>query len=311
MLDDLDKLGASTKKNLDPKKLAPPNAFDQYLNGIKKTTAATEAQTQTVGMLNSAQERLRISMEADAVAKANNIVLTDKQKQAASDAGYAAGLAKDQLEGMNLVFANKTPLEQYTLQLDLLTQKMTLAGAKTEEIARAQKKLAEQFGLTWEQIGASIGTTFGAVSQIFGQYAKENKTLGIASKVFGLAQVAINTAIAISKANTLLPPANFAAMAAAAAVGVAQAATIAAQQFATGGSFKVGGVGGIDSQLVTFAATPGEMVDVRKPGATGASAEITVNGIGPRDFFTGDMLRAMVEGLNAAHGDGYKLKFAG
>lgn len=36
--------------------------------------------------------------------------------------------------------------------------------------------------------------------------------------------------------------------------------------FATGGSFKVGGSGGIDSKLVAFRATPGEMVDIRRPG---------------------------------------------
>lgn len=36
--------------------------------------------------------------------------------------------------------------------------------------------------------------------------------------------------------------------------------------FKTGGSFKVGGSGGADSQLMAFRATPGEMVDIRKPG---------------------------------------------
>lgn len=36
--------------------------------------------------------------------------------------------------------------------------------------------------------------------------------------------------------------------------------------FATGGSFKVGGSGGIDSKLVSMRLTPGEMVDVRRPG---------------------------------------------
>ena len=36
--------------------------------------------------------------------------------------------------------------------------------------------------------------------------------------------------------------------------------------FSTGGSFKVGGAGGIDSQLMAFRATPGEMVDIRRPG---------------------------------------------
>jgi len=36
--------------------------------------------------------------------------------------------------------------------------------------------------------------------------------------------------------------------------------------FATGGSFKVGGSGSVDSKLVSMRLTPGEMVDVRRPG---------------------------------------------
>ncbi|MFN3930844.1 MAG: phage tail length tape measure family protein [Brevundimonas sp.] len=36
--------------------------------------------------------------------------------------------------------------------------------------------------------------------------------------------------------------------------------------FATGGSFRVGGSGGADSKLVSMRLTPGEMVDVRRPG---------------------------------------------
>jgi hypothetical protein len=36
--------------------------------------------------------------------------------------------------------------------------------------------------------------------------------------------------------------------------------------FKTGGTFRVGGGGGVDSSLVAFKATPGEMVDVRRPG---------------------------------------------
>jgi tape measure domain-containing protein len=39
--------------------------------------------------------------------------------------------------------------------------------------------------------------------------------------------------------------------------------------FATGGSFKVGGGGGTDSQLVAFRATPGETVSIRRPGEGG------------------------------------------
>ncbi|RZJ19126.1 MAG: hypothetical protein EON91_02715 [Brevundimonas sp.] len=36
--------------------------------------------------------------------------------------------------------------------------------------------------------------------------------------------------------------------------------------FKTGGSFRVGGSGGPDSQLTAFRTTPGEMVDIRRPG---------------------------------------------
>ncbi|PLU83526.1 hypothetical protein BMJ22_04060, partial [Sinorhizobium medicae] len=36
--------------------------------------------------------------------------------------------------------------------------------------------------------------------------------------------------------------------------------------FANGGSFKVGGAGGADSQIVAFRASPNERVSVTKPG---------------------------------------------
>lgn len=39
--------------------------------------------------------------------------------------------------------------------------------------------------------------------------------------------------------------------------------------FATGGSARVAGVGGVDSKIVSFRATPGELIDVRRPGQAG------------------------------------------
>jgi hypothetical protein len=49
--------------------------------------------------------------------------------------------------------------------------------------------------------------------------------------------------------------------------------------FATGGSFTVGGMGGIDSQLVAFRATPGERVSVSSPGRSigGDGMTIVIN----------------------------------
>lgn len=65
--------------------------------------------------------------------------------------------------------------------------------------------------------------------------------------------------------------------------------------FKTGGSFKVGGSGGADSQLMQFRATPGEMVDIRKPGrdaAGGSPVHFDLRGA----VMTEDLLRQM-EGM--------------
>jgi hypothetical protein len=54
--------------------------------------------------------------------------------------------------------------------------------------------------------------------------------------------------------------------------------------FKTGGSFKVGGSGGADSQMMQFRATPGEMVDIRRPGQDGGSGAMAVHVV-PSPYF--------------------------
>jgi hypothetical protein len=54
--------------------------------------------------------------------------------------------------------------------------------------------------------------------------------------------------------------------------------------FKTGGSFKVGGSGGADSQLMQFRATPGEMVDIRRPGQDQGSGQMAVHVV-PSPYF--------------------------
>lgn len=75
--------------------------------------------------------------------------------------------------------------------------------------------------------------------------------------------------------------------------------------FASGGSFTVGGAGGVDSQVVAFRATPGERVDVRTPGQASASAGVHVHFHGVTDAgsfkrneaqITADLSRAVARG---------------
>lgn len=58
-------------------------------------------------------------------------------------------------------------------------------------------------------------------------------------------------------------------------------ATPPKKKFAQGGTFTVGGAGGVDSQFVGFMATPGEKVTVSPPGqAAGGSINLNVSGLG-------------------------------
>jgi hypothetical protein len=54
--------------------------------------------------------------------------------------------------------------------------------------------------------------------------------------------------------------------------------------FKTGGSFRVGGYGGADSQLMQFRATPGEMVDIRRPGQDQGNGGMAVHVV-PSPYF--------------------------
>lgn len=54
--------------------------------------------------------------------------------------------------------------------------------------------------------------------------------------------------------------------------------------FATGGSFKVGGQAGVDKNLVSFRATKGEMVDIRRPGQDQGSGAMAVHVV-PSPYF--------------------------
>jgi hypothetical protein len=59
--------------------------------------------------------------------------------------------------------------------------------------------------------------------------------------------------------------------------------------------------------------TPGEMVNVdqNRYGESGGSGTVlTVQGIKPKDYYRGDVLRDIVDNLNKAIGDGLKIKLA-
>lgn len=133
-----------------------------------------------------------------------------------------------------------------------------------EEVAEIEQ---ERFRLQL-QMGEQ---TFSSLADIAKVYAGEQsgiyKSLFAVSKAFAIADATVQIAGAIAKAANSGPfPANLGAMAAVAASTANLVGTIQGAAFQNGGSFKVGGSGGADSQTVAFRASPNETVSIKTPG---------------------------------------------
>jgi hypothetical protein len=63
--------------------------------------------------------------------------------------------------------------------------------------------------------------------------------------------------------------------------------------------------------MIPLALSSGERVDITPSGQLcndSPPPEIVLSGIGPRDLFTGDMLRGLFDALNSGQRDGYRIK---
>lgn len=293
---------------------ATKNALQKFLDTQAKSTAGRTAEAESIGKTIGMQAQLKISYEADAIAKANNIVITDALRASITAAGDAAAFAAMKVAGANATVAAMNPAQQFALQMDQLRQLYDAGVISLETYGARQQQIAEAAGATWGTAGASIAGSFATISSAFG---KESSAMATAAKVFGVIQGTISMFTGATKALELPFPANIAAVAAVLAKGASLVASIKGQSvptgMMTGGAMTVKGSGGPDSVPVSLMASPGEQIDVWRPdqggGADprrGAGRATTVNLAMPiaasRDAF-----RSLIEGLNDAMADGYRL----
>lgn len=219
------------------------------------------------------------------------------------------------LAGANITAANLSPWQEFVKQMNLVDEafKRNAISAETMQAAslNAAAKMIDAYG------SAAAGAA-GNFAEFFKVFGKGNKEMFLISKAFSISQAIINTFVGATKALASLPP-PFGAIAAAGVVaaGLAMVAKIVAEKpptAATGGTFQVAGSGSVDSQMVPIMMTPGEKVhvDQNKYGESSGSGGkiITVAGIKPKDYYTGDVLRDIMDNINTAIGDGYKIKVA-
>ena len=147
--------------------------------------------------------------------------------------------------------------------------------AETAKIAAVGEGLAEIEGLTVDNFDSLLGVAEVAGPEI-GEALAAGMTQGFMDN-FNISQLA--------GTETISPSQEF----------TGPTGTGSVFGFQDGGQFTVGGQGGPDSQLVQFAATPGEQVSISPPGE-GGSPSLTVNFFGPvsdPDMFTGIIQNAL------------------
>lgn len=214
------------------------------------------------------------------------------------------------LAGANLTAANLTPWQEFVKQQNIIDEAFKRNAISAETFEAASAKAAATMV---EAYGNAAATAAGNFAEFFKVFGKGNKEMFLISKAFSISQAIINTFVGATKAiATLPPPLGQIAAAATIAFGLAQVAKIVAEKpaaMATGGTLTLGGSGGVDSQMVPIMMTPGEKVtvDQNKYGA-GSSSNVIIQGINAKDYYRGDVLRDLIDNINVAIGDGYKLK---
>lgn len=300
---------------------AQKDALDRFLSSQIKKTAAMQAEAQTVGQSAAQQVYLRTVYEAQAVALANNIPLTAALNTQIMQAGQNAANAANMIAAANVAQQVRTPAEKFRDELAELQVMYETTNMTAETFARRQQQLAEGVGATWNIATAQMA---GGFSQLAQQFAKSSKEMALVAKVAGIIEATINTYTAFTKALASAPPPyNYVMAAGVLAAGMAKVAAIKSQNFKTGGSFMVRGGGGADSVSVPMNLSPGERVDVWRPGegpdprmgaqgtSMGVSAPSTktiVFDAGSQQVFTLDTMKQFIDGLNDAIDFGYKIK---
>lgn len=222
-------------KNEAPVIAGNKDALDKYIDSIKKKNASLDADLQTVGLSEGAHQRLKVILEAEAIAKQNNLTITEAMRarilEAANATGDLAGRLEDSRERWqefrSAVLSVRSSLENaFTDAIMQAKSFKDVIRSLIQELARmaTQQAFRAMFGgpAAW---GNAAGSWFNSGGG-GGLFASIGKLIG----------------------------------------------------FAQGGSFQVGGSGGIDSQLVAFKASPNERVSITKPGQDmGGGTTVIVN----------------------------------
>jgi hypothetical protein len=236
------------------------------LDGIRKPI---EEYRSTLKALNELQEQGAVSAQQYAAALGQTQLASGLQGVRAELPGTSGDAELERLQA------------QQDQRLEILRQSREAELINQQEYQELSLEATRQYNNQVLQIetdrfrmqlqhGQTIFTSLAQIAQTYaGEQSGIYQAMFKAAKAFAIADSMVKIVQGIAAAAANPWPANLAAMASTAAATAGLVQQIQAtnmQGFQNGGSFKVGGAGGPDSQMVAFRATPNETVSVRTPG---------------------------------------------
>lgn len=306
-----------SQKDFNFAALGGKNAIDTFIDSQNKALVSQQAEIATFGLLAGQKEALKLQLQALTIATQNHTTISAAQ-QAQLDITKQKTIEYGQtLAGLQLTQSNLTPAQLFQQEQVKIQALFDAGKISADTYGEAMQNAAERASSTWAIAGASMAGGFADLANAF---SKSNKEMAIAGKVFGIVQATINTYTAFTKAlASAAPPFNYVLAAGVLAAGLAKVAAISSQSTSgmmTGGAMTVRGSGGPDSVPVNFMASPGEQIDVWRPEQGGgddprrSSGAVTPVYLSMPIAVTRDAFRSLIEGLNEAMTDGYRLNVA-
>ncbi|KQZ00905.1 hypothetical protein ASD45_08560 [Pseudolabrys sp. Root1462] len=258
-------LGEQTKKTFSPTIIkTTKDALDSFLDSKNKQIAAFQAEASTIGQSNIVQQQAKIVAEGLAAAQANHIPITEALRQKLQQLAETWSTWNERaVFGKQVFEQTRTPAEQFAATMERLNLAFDYGKANQEVYARGVAQAQQQLVQATPELQAFEQ----AAESAFGKAL--DGTLNLKDALKDLLKT-----LAMQQFKNLLlgtqGGSSGGVLGSLAGGGGGIGSVIGGIGklfgFANGGSFGVGGSGGIDSQLVAFRASPNETVSVTKPG---------------------------------------------
>lgn len=265
---------------------------DKRITAILKSNQALKAQVEIMDSINEPVNEYKDTLEALNVLEKQGAISRDQYNKALAETELATSLKTVKTEvsgpGTEDIIAITELQNTMEARLEIIRQAREAELLTQQEYNTLALDIQRQYNDDVEEIEKNrfqmqkeaVINAFSVMTEAAKDYAGEQSDiyqgLFAISKAFAIAETTVAIVQGIANAAKLGWPANIPAIAgtiAQTAGLISQIQSTDASGFQNGGSFKVGGAGGTDSQLVSFKASPDETVSIRTPGQERMSNE--------------------------------------